>query len=299
MLAKHIAIDGHLVQFKVEPMAGPPSGLFISPERIGLNEATTFFGFCAKHDSALFRELEASEFEFQPKQIALLGYRALCRDLYGKDAEIAANDAMRLYVSMNLDIPAFAEKDQRYQITRLARLNARKNLVRAREAFAEMLRPSCTESLRYFGILFADEPVYLVSSAFLPEWDFKGRRLQDLSGLDDFYPICFSAWAKANQSVAVFCWHESADTICAPFIDSLRESPPRRIADRILTMAFEYSENVVFRSDWWEQLREQDRRRLADRVMSGVEDISRTSRSLLDDGLSAVASDIVQTYANY
>jgi len=245
---------------KVEPMAGPPPGIFVSPERIGLRQATTFFGFCDKHDSALFRELEAFEFASQPKQIALLGYRALCRDLYGKEAEIAASDAMRLYVSMNLDIPGFAEKDQRYQITRLGRLNARKNLTRAREAFAEMLTPNGAESLRYFGILFGDAPVYLASSASLPEWDFTGGHLQDLSGLDDFYPICFSAWAKANQAAAVFCWHKSADGICTPFIDSLRESPPRRIADRILTTAFEYSENVVFRSDWWEGLREQDRR---------------------------------------
>src|SRR5438105_4572406 len=56
MLAKHIVIDGHVVKFKVEPMLGPPPGLFVSPDRIGLNEATTFFGFCDKHDSELFRE---------------------------------------------------------------------------------------------------------------------------------------------------------------------------------------------------------------------------------------------------
>jgi hypothetical protein len=94
---------------------------------------------------------------------------------------------------------------------KLARVNARENLTRARDAFAEMLGPDDGKSLRYFAIHFADAPLYFASSAFLPEWDFDGKRLQDLRGLDDFYPICFSAWAKGSESAVIFCWHKSAE----------------------------------------------------------------------------------------
>jgi hypothetical protein len=295
MIEKFIAIDGHVIQFKVEPMAGPPLGLFVGPERIGLNEATTFFGFCDKHDSELFRPLEATEFTMTPQQIALLGYRAICRDLYGKESEIAANDAMRLYVALNPDIPGFEAKNAAYQIQRAARVNARKNYQRARDLFAGMLNPETQNSLRYFGIVFRAAPVYLAAASFLPEWDFNGTQLQDLGGLDDFYPICFSAWAKDGMSAVVFSWHESADHICAPFIESLRESRPSRIANRVLSMAFEYSENIVFRGDWWDRITEIDRQRLANRVMSGVEDTMRHAGSLLDDGLRALPSEVLET----
>jgi hypothetical protein len=240
--------------------------------------------------------LENTTFNFERRQIALLGYRAICRDQYGKDAEIAAAEAMRNYVAVNPEIPGFKEKDRRHQIMRIARLNARENLSRARQLFAQALG---TERIRYFGIHFADAPMYLASGAFLPEWDFKGDRLQDLSRIEDFKPICFSAWATGDQSAAVFCWHDSADAVCIPFIDSLRESQANRLANRILAMAFEYSENIVFRSDWWQAIELRDQENLTRRVISGIEDSSRTPRSLLDDGLNALASDLVAIHVGY
>jgi hypothetical protein len=296
MLARHITDDGHVMHFKVEPT---PTGILVAPERIGLNRATTFFGFCDKHDCELFQPLEGEEFEFAPRQIALLGYRAVCREVYQKEAEIAAADEMRDYIARCPEIPAFAEKDRIHQIQRLARLNARKNLRRAREAFVELVTTDHHHSLRYFCIHFKDAPVYFASVAFLPEWDFDGVRLQDLGHLEDFYPICFSAWAKGGDSAVIFCWHKSADKFCKPFLDSLRRSKPHRLGNRILGMAFEYAENIVFRSDWWEKIPGRDRRYLAKRVMSGVHDGNRTAKSLLDGGLRSLQSDVLNTFVGY
>src|SRR5947207_12079164 len=98
MLEKFIAEDGHVVQVKVTAHVDPV-GLLAKPERVGINKATTFAGFCSKHDNDLFSPLESSAFDFEPNQIALLAYRAICRELYAKDAEIAAADALRNYAS--------------------------------------------------------------------------------------------------------------------------------------------------------------------------------------------------------
>ena len=62
---------------------------------------------------------------------------------------------------------AFAEKDQRHQIMRIARINARTNLANAKEQYASML--SDEKPLRYYAIKFSDPPVYFNSVAFLPE----------------------------------------------------------------------------------------------------------------------------------
>lgn len=299
ILERYIAVDGHVMRFEVEPMADPFLGMLIEPRRKGINQATTFFGFCQRHDSELFRPLEATEFAFQPEQIALLGYRAICRDSYGKDAGIAASDEANFYVAINPDIGGFPEKNYAYRIQRRAMLNARKNFSRARAVFGEMITKRDFADLRFFGLQFDSAPVYLASCMILPEWDFNGRILQDLSGLDDYFLICFSAWAANGFSAIIFCWHISADHICRPFIESMREARPRRIANRILSMAFEYSENVVFRSDWWQTMPQRYRRLLANRVMSGVDDDTRNTRSLLDDGLRALKGTVAAKHVGY
>jgi hypothetical protein len=180
------------MRFDVEPTLDPGAGMLIEPRRRGINQATTFFGFCDRHDCELFRPLETKEFEFNPLQVALLGYRAICRDSYGKEAEITAGDAACFYVAMNPDIGGFAEKNYVYQIKRVGMLNARKNFARARAMFGEMIAKHDFVDLRFFGLQLDKAPVYLASSMFLPEWDFNGHNLQDLSGLDDdYFPICF------------------------------------------------------------------------------------------------------------
>ena len=128
ILAKYIAVENHVLRFEVEPLADPMRGMLVYPKRRGINRATTFFGFCDKHDCELFRPLEAIEFAFQPEQIALLGYRAICRDAYGKEAEIAAGDAARFYVMMHPDISGFPEKNYAYQIKRLSNVKRAQKL---------------------------------------------------------------------------------------------------------------------------------------------------------------------------
>jgi hypothetical protein len=296
ILEKYLAENGHVVQIKITAHVDPV-GLLAKPDKVGLNKATTFAGFCSKHDSELFRPLESSIFDFEPKQIALLGYRSACRELYAKDAEIAAAEALRNYASVNPDIPGFAEKDERHQMMRIARINARTNLANAKDQYASML--SHDEPLRYYGITFTDPPVYLNSVTFLPEWDFEGTRLQNLSFIAEYKPICFSAWVAGGRAAAVFCWHESADEICVPFVDSLRRCTKDRLANRVLSMAIEVSDNVVFRGDWWESISEPDRQRLVGRAFNGVGDMDRKPDCLADDGLQALNTAVEKEYVHY
>jgi hypothetical protein len=189
MLKRFLAQDGHVVKIAVTPQVDP-IGMFIGPEPIGINNATTFFGFCNEHDAKLFAPLEIVDFTASPQQIALLGYRAVSREVYQKDAEIAAAEAIRDYAAVCPDIIGFREKDRVHKAHMIARLNARANLREAKNQFAGMI--SDNRDLRYFAIEFDEPPVYFCSVAFLPEWDFEGSRLQDLSLISVFRPMCFS-----------------------------------------------------------------------------------------------------------
>ena len=52
--------------------------------RIGWREASTFTGFCARHDSETFRPLETVCFNGDAEQCFLVGYRALCHEVFQK-----------------------------------------------------------------------------------------------------------------------------------------------------------------------------------------------------------------------
>lgn len=296
LLKKFISVSGHVVQIKVSAHV-EPVGMLAKPENVGINNATTFSGFCGKHDTELFRPLECAGFSFTRSQIALLGYRAVCRELYLKEAAIAAADSAWSYCSVNPDIHGFPEKNERHQVMQIAQRNARINLTNAKNCYAEML--SNDSDLRYYAIEFSEPPVYFNSVSFLPEWDFEGTLLQDLRFIADYKPICFSAWTAGDRAAAIFCWHNSASRICAPFIDSLRRTRSERLADLILSMAFEVSDNVVFRADWWEGLSENDRQLIVNRAFSGVGEIERKPSCLIDDGLQAITNSVIAEHVGY
>ena len=296
ILKKHIAENGHVIHFTVTPQV-EPLGLLVKPERIGVNKATTFYGFCSSHDAALFSPLESSVFDFAPRQIALLGYRAVCREVYQKDAEIAAADAARNYASVLPGMIGFRAKDERHKILKLARLNARQNLASAKTAYSSML--SEHGPVRYYAVKFSGQPKYFCSVAFQPEWDFEGRPLQVLDSIKDYKSICFSAWAAEESPIAVYCWHKSADEICVPFIESLRKIKPERLANRILSMAFEVSENVVFNEAWWNSISALDQQRIMDHVLSGGGSMDRSRACLIDDGLTALDNEVEKEYVHY
>ena len=153
--------------------------------------------------------------------------------------------------------------------------------------------------LRYYGVTFSDRPVYLNVAAFLPEWDFEGKRLQDFGYIAPYHLICFSAWVAGDRATAVFCWHKSADDVCVPFVESLRRVDEDRLASRLLAMAMEVSENVVFRMDWWESILESDRQSLVRRAYNGFPGSDRSSDSLMDDSLTAITSSIFAEHVGY
>ena len=67
---------------------GPSGG----PNKVGIRQASTFTGFCNSHDNELFAPIEKEPFSATIEQIALLGYRAICYELYMKERDLAGSD---------------------------------------------------------------------------------------------------------------------------------------------------------------------------------------------------------------
>jgi hypothetical protein len=84
-LAK-IARDGHVYSFRFSVQGLLKASGALRPELVGINQASTFTGFCSEHDRAIFAPLETMPFTATPEQCFLLCYRAVAREIFTKQA---------------------------------------------------------------------------------------------------------------------------------------------------------------------------------------------------------------------
>ena len=64
-------------------------------ERIGWKKASVFPGYCAGHDTTLFRDLEGSVFKGQHQHCVLQSFRSVCNELYKKRALVESLEMQR------------------------------------------------------------------------------------------------------------------------------------------------------------------------------------------------------------
>ncbi len=85
---KRIAEDGHVFGFAYDLKALDLNKGNIGIKRVGINQASTFSGFCGHHDNLTFAPVENEPFTATDEQCFLLGYRAMCRELYQKQTAL-------------------------------------------------------------------------------------------------------------------------------------------------------------------------------------------------------------------
>jgi hypothetical protein len=80
---KNHAKNGHVYQF--EPFTGThDADKNLWPDLVGINKATTFLGFCERHDTRIFSRIENVPFQNTPEQKFLHHYRAFAQMYYDK-----------------------------------------------------------------------------------------------------------------------------------------------------------------------------------------------------------------------
>ena len=81
-LLEVISVDQHV--YGLDLTAMPDDSGVYRFKRIGINKASTFTGFCQRHDTELFLPIETKPFIASKEQLFLLAYRAFSKELYAK-----------------------------------------------------------------------------------------------------------------------------------------------------------------------------------------------------------------------
>jgi hypothetical protein len=253
---------------------------------IGINEASTFLGFCGHHDGVTFAPLETRPFAGSDEQCFLLAYRNLAREFYLKRAQHASTDIWR-DSDRGQSLGTQVAKQRVISIMQQAMKESLSNLEYHKSLYDAELLAADHSNTQYVLIRFDRPPTLVCGGTISPSHDFDGKKIQELDelGIDRFGLISFSLMATEDGGAAVFAWHMEDASVAGRFVESLIRKPKAEIPDAIVRMAFELIENTFASPDWWDKLPEADRLTLEPRLLHGAHPtIPVAADGLCDDG---------------
>ncbi|MFT5103879.1 MAG: hypothetical protein ACI86C_001539, partial [Candidatus Latescibacterota bacterium] len=225
----------------------------------GINNASTFAGFCEKHDDQLFSCLEKVSFNKTEEQCFKLAFRSFAREYYTKSALV---DMHEVNSSLDKGRPAHrqAEIQEQAFLTNVGAEAGLRDNIYHKEKF-----DSCIDSLDYGGIrafiVEYSEPFPVqVSGSVNPDFDFANIALQDLSDLDVVPDLLsFTSFFDGSKGYIVLSWMQYCHNTCSELIRSLLSKSEKNISTYLLQYIFSNFENIYMSPKWWERISKKDK----------------------------------------
>lgn len=240
------------------------------PERIGINQASTFTGFCAYHDRVLFSCLENERFAGSDEQCFKLMFRSLSKEIYAKEGGLRSSNFAK-----NAD--KGKKQAEQFYIQEFVRLHqsginaAINELQNLKLSLDDILISKQFSKIESVIFTFSQPLPIAVSSILSPEKDFDGIEIQNLNDLTiPAEQVCFNAFSGEGKGYVVFSWLGKSEII-RRFIRSLIKVPADKIFNTLLYFFFTKAENTYSSPEWWDSLNNQQRENIGNMIMSGVE----------------------------
>lgn len=250
-LARLVNKANHVGHLRPDPMVP----FKVSMKQIGWKDASTFTGFCGRHDNSTFRALETRPFVADPEQCFLVAYRAVCHEVFNKRAASSAHESViKLAEHHHRKIP---DALKGYSVGLAASLAEMERLKRSSDEalLAEHFKSWRNLLLRFTG------PLSVASTGLhSPTFDLDGRRLQDLGDLNvPTQSVAVSVEPTISGFTWIFSW-PNGSTVGEALARSVEMTDRDLLASRLVQYLFLQLENIYFSIEWWDAQSEQARR---------------------------------------
>lgn len=289
---KSISENGHVMGTKPSLAQLIKNNGKLTLSYVGINQASTFTGFCSYHDKKLFAPLEDCPITISDEQLFLLAYRSLSRELYAKQettktAELFREADRGRNIVEQFAIQAGANAYGFGIDLALQELNSMKSNM------DEMLKNKDYSSVNHCIIELASLPKILVSASTQPEFDFNGSRLQDFGSTSQAMShIIFNCISYDQRGCFVFSWLDDSNKICNRFIDSLIGLGEQEIPNALVRFCYSFAENTWASPKWWESLNPNQTKIIFERLQHGTPTSPHQSNCLIPDGVEFGAYSI-------
>lgn len=274
---KAIASNGHVIGGKASLSLLSKSNGKIVPSKIGINQASTFTGFCTKHDKELFSKIEDEYFSPNKEKCFLLAYRPIARELYTKEGnKITANLLRKADRGMDRGIQESVQSVATQFDTGVEM--ALHDLRTLKQDMDDCLIKSDYENYRHYVFELSSPPQTVASASIFTEYDFDGRTLQNL-GKSNAHAIIFNCFSSDGNGFFIFSWDCKSDEVNTKFIESLIGKDS--IGDILTCFLFSYCENTFSSPIWWDSLEDNLKNSIQERMMHGTSFMNPTSSDCL------------------
>lgn len=254
-----IAEEGHVLSGRGNKNSLHKTGGRLTPQRTGINSASTYNGFCGPHDASLFLPIEKGAVSLTSESAFLSVFRGVAFENFNKRAELVCAHAMRDTVDAGKPL---------HEQVRLQNFVA--GWVTGIEIALEEIGGFKSDlDRRFYATDFSGISAYeatfegvlpiAVLCAFHPEFDLQGARLQSLAHLDLEY-VTLGTSVRNGKTVVTFGWIGGPRTPGAKLAASYQALAPEDKATALALLCFIHSENWHARPSWWEGLTTEQQR---------------------------------------
>lgn len=253
-------------------------------EKIGINQASTFTGFCSYHDKSLFSCIEDRPFQADEEQCFALLYRSISKELYAKEGALKTNDLLKGMDNGKSEfqqvlIQSFVA-DYKLGVEAAIQELSTLKLKLDDELVGKSSLDICHVVLEFNKYL----PI-VVSSICSPTEDFQGNSIQDLSDLTvEAQPLFFNSFSSGGKSFVVFSFLKK-DFKIRGFVDSFLCIEQSKMFTALVSFFCGSAENIFVSPDWWDSLVSKPKRKINKLLLAGIFQTSDSySKMLVDDG---------------
>lgn len=265
---KLISHEGHVLKLSVISKNGEPPKL--QAEKVGINNASTFTGFCSAHDKELFSPIENKPFRPIPLHCFLVTYR-------GVSKEIAAKKDVLPIFEMMKTLDKGKGLSQQIEIQEAAKMFIGENNLSANDLnyikskLDGMLLSENYAELCYTIFTLESPPPIMGSAIVAPTFDFNGKEAQHISSIITDMPdyISINSFASDGKGYVVLSWLSEHSETCKKLIDQFLIM--KLTADTLGAFIIILIENFYMSPLWWQSLDNETQKLIKKLYSQGVD----------------------------
>lgn len=249
----------------------------------GIDQVSTFQGFCQKHDNELFTPIDDYPLQATNEQVFLYSYRSVCREINMK------TNSYELYLeSINKEEnPAIIEF---LKATIEGTEKGLNDLKKHKMNFDKSLKKKDFLDIEYVVFCSEFKPNLAFSGLCYPYYDFQGNHIQtpfDKNKRLQLLSFC-SAPLESGWGY-IISWHKSSSEIGHHYVNSLATAThlKKNIEDYLFRQTLQF-ENLAFSPIWWEALEQERKDQIINYVYNNLSSFSDISPDHLSNGLDGI-----------
>lgn len=267
-----IAEDGHVYMLDGNFTSLSRNSGKVSFTTKGINQASTFYGFCGHHDNETFKPIDDFPLEPSDEQIALHIYRCVCKETYEKENALELHSEVAKITGLG-DVARQRNMAGAYGVEfGLRRIRHHK------EEIEDALKQKDYSKFNGVTFFMTGEQFMCFSGVTLPLHDYYGNELQNLMDDAPLDELAFFTAPATDGWTITLAWHGDNCQTNLKLFNSMKARFKEGVcfSTLIARLLFTTMENYALNISWLDNLPEYLKEEIIEtftRVMSPVHPI--------------------------